>query len=151
MFHWAQVHRCLKEVFSFENLLFLCQYIPWCNCFLFHHNLSLFTLFFIAPLPKQYRETILMKKGSKEIVARLPKHSFLPFQRKPQLILLYPLQQQNLYFWKRSYWYCEAAIVINRVHSSLLFFYDSFSSSFFSFSPLKILLSCQLALEDEEI
>ena len=41
--------------------------------------------------------------------------------------------------------------MINRVHSSLLFFYDSFSSSFFSFSPLKILLSCQLALEDEEI
>ena len=44
-----------------------------------------------------------MKVGSKEIVARLPKHFFLPFQRTLQLILLSPLQQQNLNFWKRSY------------------------------------------------
>ena len=40
--------------------------------------------------------------------------------------------------------------MIDRVHSSLPFFCDS-SSSFFSFSPLKILLFGQLALDDAEI
>ena len=152
VFHWGQVHRCLKEVYSFENLLILCQHIPWKNCFLLNQNLSLFHQFFRGSLPKQYLETILIKKGSKEIVARLPSHFFIPFPRKLQILLLSPpLHQQSLYFWKRSYWYCEAVAVTDRVNSFLPFFCDSSSSFSSSFSPLKLLLSCQPTLEAEEI